>query len=96
MAAALNLRGDLAKLSDAALAERLESLWARYDSIERLWGGSRTRLWIEWILSLVFNSRVADALMEAEGDPQLILCEVETLTDKMKCRVGSRESASAQ
>jgi hypothetical protein len=52
MAAALNLRGDLAELSDAELAERLESLWARYDSVERLWGGPRTRLWIEWICLL--------------------------------------------
>jgi hypothetical protein len=32
MALALNLRGDLAKLSDAELAERLHAAWAKHDA----------------------------------------------------------------
>jgi hypothetical protein len=32
MALALNLRGDLAKLSDAELAERLSAAWQRHDA----------------------------------------------------------------
>lgn len=35
MALALNLRGDLTKLSDAELAERLAEMWARHDASRR-------------------------------------------------------------
>jgi hypothetical protein len=34
----INLRGDLAKLSDADLAERLEATWQAYESVKRLGG----------------------------------------------------------
>lgn len=36
MALSLNLRGDLAKLSDAELAERLHAAWAKHDA-SRAW-----------------------------------------------------------
>ena len=42
MACVLNLRGDLAKLSDAELAERLVSAWNSYDETDRK---SRFDLW---------------------------------------------------
>jgi hypothetical protein len=31
----VNLRGDLAKLSDAELVERLETAWHAYEAVER-------------------------------------------------------------
>lgn len=90
MAVAPNLRTDLATLSDAELAERLEALWTNYDSIERIWGGVTTRRWVEWLLPL--NSWWTRALMTADGDADLILREIKDLTDEMNRRVGGRES----
>jgi len=39
----LNLRGDLAKLSDVELAERLAAAWQAYDAVER---PTRFALWL--------------------------------------------------
>jgi hypothetical protein len=93
MAAVLNARADLTKLSDAELAERLEEMWARHDSIEKIWGGVTTRRWVEWLLPL--NSWWTRALMHADGDADLILREIEDLTDQMNRRVGGKAGANA-
>lgn len=93
MAAGPNLRDDLAKLSEAELAERLESMWARYDSIEKIWGGATTRRWVEWLLPL--NMSWTCALMNVDGDPDLILREINDLTEEMNRRVGGKAGTAA-
>jgi len=42
----INLRGDLAKLTDAALAERLDAAWQKYEAANKRWRGWWKPLWL--------------------------------------------------
>jgi len=123
MALALNLRGDLAKVSDAELAERLRAAWAKYESSKKYprwsfrplfsfrWPLRHPRVyrflwtlgamngpghWIELLLPLVMSSKLTDALVDATGDENFVLCEIQSLIDEIERRVNDRRGKSGR
>jgi hypothetical protein len=70
----INLRGDLAKLSDAELVDRLQAAWTAYDAAERsnrftLWYSRRGPLRHPWFYRLfsIAGLSVAEALTSGRG-----------------------------
>jgi len=63
----INLRGDLAKLSDAELADRLQAAWAAYNAADKrlnrlaLWYSRRGPIRHPWVYRLLSIAGVSGA-----------------------------------
>jgi len=104
----INLRGDLAKLTDVELADRLQAAWAAYDAADRsnrfkLWYSRRGPLrhpWFYRMLSVAGLSGGGSLYLglgpfirhDAYGQ-HLTLCEIKDLTDEMERRMEHRKCA---
>jgi hypothetical protein len=107
MGFAINLRGDLAKLSDAELSERLEAAWRAYEEAA---ANSRIKLWYSRrgplrhprayrFLSVVglqgpwftFYLGLGPFLRWDAYGQHLALCEAKDLTDEIERRTSLRQ-----
>ena len=103
----INLRGDLAKLSDAELTDRLQTAWAAYDAADVrpsrliLWYSRRGPVRHPWAYRLFSIAGLSGMGGHYLGtgpflrfdayDQHLTLCEIRDLTDEMERRVAHRK-----
>jgi hypothetical protein len=105
MGYSINLRGDLAKLSDAELASRLEQAWQDYDVAEgklkpgRLWYSRRGPIrhpWAYRFLSIAgmsngFRTYLGLGPLPRFAPLHFVFCEIHDLTEELERRVKQKQ-----
>src|SRR5215813_13006535 len=105
----INLRGDLAKLGDAELADRLQAAWATYDAADQrpnrftLWYSRRGPIRHPWAYRLLSIAGLSGGggmylglgpVIRFDAYGQhLTLCEIRDLTDEIERRLTQRKGA---
>jgi hypothetical protein len=110
MRLSINLRGDLAKLSDAELADRLDAAWSDFDRNSqaanvKLWYSARGLIRHRWAYCLlsVAGFRAPGYLSIGTGpaygllDQQhLAICEIRDLMDECERRLETRRRVNSE
>jgi len=103
---AVNLRADLAQLSDAELAARLDEAWHQFEATDKnSWtlrglqinsGGPFELTWLDLLVAVIFSSKRVDKLLRVTHPrAETTLRKIQDMVGEVERRVAKRQAKAS-